>query len=259
MGKINAETLLEIRDAYETSDTSIAQICRDFGVSRSWFNTKRKEGNWLRVESDAEVDEEFAAVQRELAEARARLRELEPEEHQWITDLESAEAVLAPTLEQRIEDRWVEYMEERDARNLPRPERMTAEWAERTKLAILTEAVASLTASATDEGPATRTQAWQKPDGTIVKLPYDISIGNYAVSPTAYEDVFRGKGFRKLSPQPCLRENCWDPGPGEQVHLGGNLWGGSDFDGYCGESHRRLDDSMGQSTTRATTTSTFDI
>lgn len=279
MGKIDADTLQAVRDAYENTDMSIAQICRDFGVSRSWFSAKRKDYGWVRPDHDTPLepseeqvivgegdppfpeadDDELGKVQAELAEARQRLRELEPETYQWITDLDSAAEVLAPQMEELVEARWVEYIEERDARNLPRPERMTPEWAERTRTGILNEAVASLTASATNEGPATRTQAWQKPDGTVVKIPYDISIGNYAVSATAYEDGFRAKGFTKLTPQPCIRESCWAPGSGAQVHVGGNLWGGADFDGYCGETHRALDESMGQTVTRATTTGTFDI
>lgn len=276
--KIDAGTERLIQEQYEATDRTIASIMEEFGVSRSWFNDHRRKGGWVRksqpvldttvtsnaasndemrqaIEEAAEAltnpppQDEASLLAQRVAELEAELAEFRPTEVEWIIDEKTAAEQLADQMAVMIENEMEEINIARAKRNLPAagPDILGKDWEQKTRTRLVKEAVAALTASSTNEGTATRTVAWLKPNGTTrVKIPYDGSINNFSVSPTAYEEKLKEKGFKKLSPALCWRQDCW-------------LIGRPEWQGYCGELHRSLDPFIDAPKTKATVTESFKI
>jgi hypothetical protein len=125
---------------------------------------------------------------------------------------------------------------------------MGAEWRKRIEDRIIKETVDQLTKWASDEGPSERYLAMLKPDGkTRVKVVLQDNVGNYGLSPDAYMNKLKAKGFKEIMPARCWRLNCW-------------LESKAEYEGYCGQLHLSLDP-FAFSTREgslATTTVTFD-
>ena len=259
----------QIRAEYESGAAGVAALARTYDVTETTVRTHRDNEGWVKPdgndpiqdavtaegfdEEDVDVEwgepaDRVAELEAELAAARAELSQFKPVEVPMPVDDRTAAELLSERMNDMVEAAFIEQNRERAKNGLPamtlaQYEEYDPGWVERTRQKIITETVADLTRHATSEGQEARTMRFVKPDGvTLVQIPLELGIGNFGLSPHAFFDKLKKKGFKEATPRKCLRSNCEMvpqkpfevPGLAEAIGVGGWL-------GYCSDLHFRLD------------------
>ncbi len=263
---------LEIRTEFEAGAEGLsnAAFAAKHGIKLGTLNNHRTKEQWAPKGSitpeqiDAEVPTVDPAIAADLTEAnsqsemmaeletlRAELAQLKPVEVEWPIDVEAAARIMADDLAGQVEDRLVSFNRER-AKNSLSPftiaqmEEIEPGWAKKQRTQLLQEAVNELSESATKEGPSPKKIVMLDPQGNRKQIVCEPGINNYDAS--KHDEYIRwheAKGFRRITPQPCPRLDCWMP---QKV----------EYESYCTNLHYQLELAFrGKVHTGVTTTASF--
>lgn len=263
MPKLTDATWSDIRREWEAG-RSQNSLAKEYGVALTTIVNHRKKDGWVRPDSeeaesvnDAVVESDpfddpaealraaLAAQEAKVAELEKELQQFKPTEVEWPWDIPTAAKLLAGQMDEMIQAELIEVNKARLKNGFPPVTGvdMGSAWYEAQEKRIIADTVSGLTASATNTGPALRTRAMRKPNGSIVQVPLSASIGG---GPDALVASLKAKGYKDLTPQPCVRMDCW-------------LEGKAEFFGYCGQLHMSLDPYAGRSQQVVTATTTADF
>ncbi len=263
---------LEIRTEFEAGAEGLTNkaFAAKWGVKLGTFNNHRTNEGWAPKGSitpeqiDAEVPTVDPAIAADLTEAptetammaeleqlRAELAQLKPVEVEWPIDVETAARIMKDDLPRQVEDNLVSFNRERAKNNLSpftieQMEEIQPGWAKMTRDRLLQEAVNALSEYATSEGPSPKKIIMLDPQGNRKQIVCEPGINNYDAS--KHDEYIRwheAKGFRRITPQPCPRLDCWMP---QKV----------EYESYCTNLHYQLELAFkGKVHTGVTTTASF--
>ena len=263
---------LEMRTEFEAGADGLSNkaFADKHGVILGTLNNHRKREGWAPKGSitpeqidmaDPAVDPAIAAdltesaslaeMAAELETLRAELAQLKPVEVDWIIDIDSAARILAGDIPNMIEDGLITFNRDRAKNNLApftmgQMEELQPGWGQLQRDRILQEAVNALSSEATKTGPSPKKIIMRDPQGNLKQILCEPGINNY--DPSKHEQYIlwhEERGFRRVTPQPCPRLDCWMPQKAE-------------FDTYCTQLHYRSELAFrGKVHTGVTTTTSF--
>lgn len=194
---------------------------------------------------------ELERLRAEVANLKDELSEFRPTPVEWGWTPDAVKSNLQDHLDDMVAADLVALNRERLSNGLApmKPaemEEVEPGWYDRQVDKLVNEALDALSSAATDEGPAKIKLVMADTNGNLQQIFLDEGIDN---GPAARVEKLRDRGWKVVDPQPCARENCWNP-PVDDWTLG-NL-------NFCGELHHQLYVSFqGQVRRGVTTSSTF--
>jgi hypothetical protein len=263
---------LEIRTEFEAGADGLSNkaFAAKHGVILGTLNGHRQRENWApkgsitpeqidmvdpavdpAIAADLTESESPSAMAAELEKLRAELAQLKPVEVDWIIDIDSAARIMAGDIPNLIEDGLITFNRDRAKNNLApftmdEMEALQPGWTQLQRDRILAEAVSALSSEATRTGPSPKKIIVKDPQGNLKQILCEPGINNY--DPSNHEQYIlwhEERGFRRVTPQPCPRLDCWMPQKTE-------------FDTYCTQLHYQLELAFrGKVHTGVTTTTSF--
>jgi len=259
---------LEIRTEFEAGASGLSNkaFADKYGLVLGTLNSHRTKEGWAPKGSitPEQIDSEVstiaadmgeaasqAAMEAELIRLREELAQLKPVEVEYPVDLETAARILATDLPTQVEDMLVSFNRDRAKNHLApftidQMEAIEPGWAQKQRDRLLQEAVNQLTEYATSTGPSPRKIVMLDKSGNLKQIVCEPGINNY--DPSKHDEYIRwheARGFRRVTPQPCPRLDCWAMQKPE-------------FDHHCTLLHQQLEVAFrGKVHTGVTTTASF--